>query len=94
MRAVGALLFNLLLVPFHFSLAFIGKNKTARSLKKTWERGISWTSCECRALRKEKFVENVIEDLTNRNFIGVCTQSLSGEDNGQPLLVISEVTPV
>ena len=54
---------------FHFSLGFIGKNKTARSLRKTWEREILWTSCKYRGLGKEKFVENVLEDLTNTNFL-------------------------
>lgn len=81
---------------FHLPLGFIGKNKTSRSLRKTWEREILWTSCKYSILAKENFVENVLEDLTNTNFIEGC-RSVSGEGNEQPLLLsmaISVVTPV
>lgn len=82
--------FSTPLDAFHLSLGFIGKNKTSRSLRKTWEREILWTSCKYRVLGKEKFVENVLEDLTNTNFIEVC-RSVSGEGNEQPLLLLSSV---
>lgn len=69
--------------------------ETVRSLRRTWEREILWTSCKYRGRGKENFVENVLEDFTNTNFTEVC-RSLPGEGNGQPLLlsmVISEVAP-
>lgn len=53
-------------------------------------------SFKYRTLRNEKFVENVLENLTNTNFSEVCG-SLSGEGSGRPLLlsvVVSEVTTV
>ena len=80
-------------MPFT-SLCFIGKNKSVRSLRKTLEGEILHTLGKYQGLGKENLVENMLEDLSNSKFIGVC-RSLSGEGNGQRLLlsvVISEVT--
>lgn len=81
---------------FCFSLGFIIMNETVRSLRKTWERGILWTSCKIYVSVQGEFSGKMCWRIS---LIKKCIQScrsLSGEGNGEPLLsmVIPEGAPV
>lgn len=70
-------------------------NETARSLRKTWERGFYRLRANTWVCARQLLWKNVLEDLTNKKFIPSC-RSLSSEGNGEHLLsmVIPEGTPV